>query len=144
MKQTPTNFPDQTPFASALHLIPTVEMFSIMAVATQLPPSRLSTLEPRLMQMMQEDWRQSHAWLKLCLLVTVCLVNGVMAYLCCVYNQLSIMAMLLFMGRVKHGEKDQCPGFMVKETQHINTTQIQHTESIKQVQLVKERSSEAI
>ena len=72
MTQTPTHVQDTTPFATALHLIPTVEAVVEYNVA-QLhasgqpiaPPSKLSTLgpmQPRPQLMTQEDLRQSFVW----------------------------------------------------------------------------------
>ena len=72
MTRTPTQVQDLTPFATALHLIPTVKavveynvVLNFMLVVSQLPPSMLSTqdpMQPRLQQMIQEDWSQSFVW----------------------------------------------------------------------------------
>ena len=63
MTRTPTQVQDLSPFVTALHLIPTVEAVveynvARLLVVSQLPPSRLSTLDPmqqKLQLMMQED-----------------------------------------------------------------------------------------
>ena len=70
MTRTPTRVQDLAPFATALHLIPTVEAVVEYNIAQlhasgQSPQSRLSTLDPMQQKhqlMMQKDWKQSFAW----------------------------------------------------------------------------------